>query len=101
MIELDEKDLLQANATVIAGVLILLSLLGSVVDVLQLYSRILTGVAIVPFIISSVALLIREKDKKPVSPERRFVFARKITVAGFLYLMVAVIALLTGLQSSA
>jgi hypothetical protein len=54
----DDNDLIQANATIISGVLILLSLASiSRTSSLPLLDRIMIASAIIPFIASTILLL--------------------------------------------
>jgi len=54
----DDNDLIQANATIISGVLILLSLTSiSGISSLSVLDRTMIASAIIPFIASTVSLL--------------------------------------------
>jgi len=92
----DDNDLIQANATIISGVLILLTLTsfsGNFVtdssSALPLLDKSMIASAIIPFIASTVLLLnLRLKEAK------RNDYARKLTTWGLIYLAASVLLLL-------
>lgn len=79
------KDLLQVNATIIAGVLILLTIATSSQRVFTLTEVIIVIIATLPFISSCDILLARYK-----SNENRFRVARIATGVGFIGLIMAI-----------
>jgi hypothetical protein len=94
---IDAKDLLQANATIIAGVLILLTLTGSFSS---LFGRpfdfigvlvVVAGTA--PFIASTVILLDEYQDKI-----RYFRYARGFTYWGLIFLFATIVYFLGSSQ---
>jgi hypothetical protein len=86
------RDLLQANATIIAGALILLTIATSSDRPLTLLDVIIVSLGILPFVISCRFLLERFK-----SEEYGFRMARHLTYYGLLGL-VAVIVYFLGLS---
>ncbi|HKH85961.1 MAG TPA: hypothetical protein VKA40_05370 [Nitrososphaera sp.] len=86
------RDLLQANATIIAGALILLTIATSSDRPLTLLDVIIVSLGILPFVISCRFLLERSK-----SEEYGFRMARHLTYYGLLGL-VAVIVYFLGLS---
>lgn len=94
MVDLDEKDLLQANATIIAGVLILLTLLSSVTDVLKPTVKFVMVFAITPFLASAFALFVKKPGQLEVSAKRRFGWSTYLFGAGLVYLTIAVMVLI-------
>ena len=82
---INAKDLLQVNATIIAGVLILLTIATSSQRVFTLTEVIIVIIATLPFISSCDILLTRYK-----SNESRFRVARITTGAGFIGLIMAI-----------
>ena len=89
------RDLLQANATIIAGVLILLTIAASAVassDIpFTLTDVIIVSAGTIPFVVSCIFLL-EEYSKK----EHGFRLAKRITYFGMIFL-VGVIAYFLGL----
>lgn len=87
---LDEKELLQANATIIAGILILLTIGSNLIATelnLSIATKIFLAVAILPFIVAGVIVLsprFRDEGKKVK-------YAQIMTMAGLVYLGVAVL----------
>jgi hypothetical protein len=74
----DDNDLIQANATIISGVLILLSLASlSSTSSLPLLDRTMIASAIIPFIASTILLL-----NLRVNEARRTDYARKLAIGG-------------------
>ena len=90
---------MQFDATIIAGVLVLLTIVASVSTALQLYAKIMLGAATLPFIYSAFTLIF--KSKKPVPDEVRLSNALKATSIGLLYLIAAIVGLLVGIQPNA
>ena len=92
----DDNDLIQANATVISGVLILLTLtsfLGNFVtdssSSLPLLDKSMIASAIIPFIVSTILLL-----NLRLNEAKRNDYARKLTICGLIYLAASVLLLL-------
>jgi hypothetical protein len=85
----DDNDLIQANATIISGVLILLSLTTITgTSFLPLLDRTMIASAIIPFIASTVLLLtLRVNEAKKTD------YARKLTIWGLIFLAVTVLLL--------
>ena len=81
----DDNDLIQANATIISGVLILLSLASlSRTSSLPLLDR-----TIIPFLASTILLL-----NLRLNEARRTDYARKLAIWGLIYLAATVLLLL-------
>jgi hypothetical protein len=83
-----DNDLIQANATIISGVLILLtltSLSGTFVtdssSSLPLLDRLMIASAIIPFIVSIILLL-----NLRLNEAKRSDYARKLTIWGLIYI---------------
>lgn len=77
----DDNDLIQATATMISGVLILLSLASlSRTSSLPLLDRTMIASAIIPFIASTILLLNLRLDET-----RRTDYARKLAIWGLIY----------------
>ena len=86
----DDNDLIQANATIISGVLILLSLASiSRTSSLPLLDRTMIASAIIPFIASTILLL-----NLRLNEVKRTGYARKLAIWGLIYLAAAVLLLL-------
>ena len=87
---LDEKDLFQANATIIAGVLIFLTLTISFASSfgrqLDYYGIITVAMGMIPFIFSSYWLL-----ESFQSDEHRLRLAKTCTRLGLMYLFAAIL----------
>ena len=84
-----DNDLIQANATIISGVLILLSLTTITgTSSLPLLDRTMIASAIIPFIASTVLLLTLR-----VSEAKKTDYARKLTIWGLIFLAVTVLLL--------
>lgn len=87
---MDKKELLQANATIIAGILILFTIGSNLISTqlnLSIATKIFLAAAILPFIIAGVIILtpsIKTEEKKAKS-------AQIMTMAGLVYLGVAVL----------
>lgn len=77
--ELHTSDILQINATVIAGVLIFLT----IGHIFSTYQTLLTTTIIFPFAISSIRIISRGIEEKGVS----------MAIDGFIYLMASVVVL--------
>jgi hypothetical protein len=76
----DDNDLIQANATIISGVLILLSLASlSRTSSLPLLDRTMIASAIIPFIESTILLL-----NLRLNESRRTDYARKLAIWGLI-----------------
>jgi hypothetical protein len=74
----DDNDLIQANATIISGVLILLSLASlSRTSSLPLLDRTMIASAIIPFIASTILLL-----NLRLNEAKRTDYARKLAIGG-------------------
>ncbi|GEM_PF-3141451 len=86
--------MLQANATIIAGILILLTVLGSVAKDLVPSIKILFASAITPFIVSIILLLVETAKKQKFSEKTKLQFAKMITIAGLCYLILDIIYVL-------
>jgi len=85
-----DNDLIQANATIISGVLILLSLASiSRTSSLPLLDRTMIASAIIPFIASTILLL-----NLRLNEARRTDYARKLAIWGLIYLAATVLLLL-------
>jgi hypothetical protein len=83
----DDNDLIQANATIISGVLILLSLASiSRTSSLPLLDRTMIASAIIPFIASTILLL-----NLRLNEVKRTDYARKLAIWGLIYLAAAVL----------
>lgn len=95
MVELDEKDLLQANATILAGVLILLAVTASIADSFKPFAKISMAFATGPFIVSILFLLVGKVGKYQFSARTKLVRSAKVMIIGLIYLLIAVILLLT------
>jgi hypothetical protein len=92
----DDNDLIQANATIISGVLILLTLTsfsGNFVtdssSSLPLLDKSMIASAIIPFIVSTVLLL-----NLRLNEAKRNDYARKLKTWGLIYLATSVLLLL-------
>jgi hypothetical protein len=92
----DDNDLIQANATIISGVLILLTLTsfsGNFVtdssSSFPLLDKSMIASAIIPFIVSTVLLL-----NLRLNEAKRNDYARKLTTWGLIYLAASVLLLL-------
>jgi amino acid transporter len=86
----DDNDLIQANATIISGVLILLSLASlSRTSSLSLLDRTMIASAIIPFIASTILLL-----NLRLNEAKRTDYARKLAIWGLIYLAATVLLLL-------
>src|ERR671925_1007534 len=86
----DDNDLIQANATIISGVLILLSLASlSRTSSLPLLDRTMIASAIIPFIASTILLL-----NLRLNEAKRTDYARKLAIWGLIYLAATVLLLL-------
>jgi hypothetical protein len=114
-VPIDEKDLLQAKATIIAGILILVTIssIGETFPALEastetkgiaenpfaynVLARIFIIAALVPFVMSIVTLIrMKDNDKK----ERKLQIVKKSTMIGALYIVGVVVFLLLVLPYS-
>lgn len=86
---IDDKDLIQVNAAIIAGVLVLLSLsIYSKPNLIDAFKSILTLATIAPFAISSAIILLGNFQKKTV--KNYLNISSALSVSGFLYIVVTV-----------
>ena len=86
----NDYDLIQANATIISGVLILLSLASiSRTSSLPLLNRTMIASAIIPFIASTISLL-----NLRLNEAKRTDYATKLAIWGLIYPAAAVLLLL-------
>lgn len=87
-----DRDLLQADATILAGVLILLSLFSSLDNIIYVsgFGRPLLALSIVPLAFCMILLVYGEY----IPPKRLFV-ARALTITGLFYLG-AIVMLIAG-----
>jgi hypothetical protein len=93
---IEDRDLLQANATIIAGVLIFLTIMtttqfSNASEELshndKIANRIIIGLGMFPFILSCWYLLLKSSSEKK---GRHFIIAKYITIFGLTYLTIAV-----------
>jgi hypothetical protein len=85
----DDNDLIQANATIISGVLILLSLTSITrTSSLPLLDRTMIASAIIPFIGSTIVLLTLR-----LSEAKKTDYGRKLTIGGLIFLGITVLLL--------
>jgi len=93
---LKPSEILQINATVIAGVLILLTITysGGSLTVIEKALSIMVWIIIIPFATSSVLVLreerIRLENSKTEIPNSDLISSIKMMIAGFAYLTVMI-----------
>lgn len=87
------RDLLQSNSAVVAGILIMLTLLQNIPptgsNLFDFMTRIIIAAGILPFIISNIILL---RDRK--SDEQKLKSAKRVSCGGYGYAAVAVMFIL-------
>jgi hypothetical protein len=92
-------DLIQANATIIVGVLLMLALTTSFESSfgrpLNFFDVIIVAGGVIPFVMSYMILLIDFKVKV-----QGFRWARRLTHGGLLYLVFAIVFILVGGQDT-
>jgi len=92
---LDEKDLIQVDAKIVAGILILLTLTSIIINIPKideayiLLKNIFIAAAIIPFCVSASHIL--KGNFHPRPPKGYLRVAGQLTSVGFAYLIVVVI----------